>query len=141
MKRHLFVFNVVGLSPRHLKEADRYPALSSLIKNGRFAEMTPVFPGLTLPAQASITTGEPPSKHGIVANGFYYRDRYAVSFWDQYRSLVQAPPFWEQIVENRDMTTALLFWQNTLFGHADFIVTPKPLHFEDGLIQWCYSKP
>jgi predicted AlkP superfamily pyrophosphatase or phosphodiesterase len=142
MAKHLVVFNVVGLSPRYLNRLKELPTFSALIKKGQTACVEPVFPALTLPGQASIVTGAWPDRHGIVANGFYDRDRMEVSFWDQYRFLVQEKPLWERIKQRRpEMTTAVLFWQNTLHGRADIIVTPKPMHANHELIQWCYSKP
>ena len=142
MAKHLVVFNVVGLSPRYLNRLKELPTFSALMNNGRTACVDPVFPALTLPGQASIVTGSWPDRHGIVANGFYDRDRMEVSFWDQYRFLVQENPLWERIKQRRpEMTTAVLFWQNTLHGRADIIVTPKPMHTDHELIQWCYSKP
>lgn len=142
MKTHLFCFNIVGLSPSLLNRLIEMPCFSKLMETGHKTDVTPVFPCLTLPGQASLSTGKYPSEHGIVANGFYYRERYEVSFWDQYRSLVQAAPVWETMKEtNPDLKTAALFCQNTLYGNADFIITPKPMHTDDGLVQWCYSKP
>jgi len=138
----VFCFNLVGLSPVLLNKLIEMPTFSRLMKNGQKADMEPVFPCLTLPGQASFSTGTYPAEHGIVANGFYDRDRFEVSFWDQYRSLVQAEPVWESLKRNNpDMKTALLFCQNTLYGNADIIITPKPMHTDEGLVQWCYSKP
>ena len=142
MIENLFVINVAGLASRYLDNTDRLPAFSRLMETGQKTAVKPAFPGLTLPGQASLATGAWPEKHGIVANGFFYRDRLEVSFWDQYRSLLQAPPFWERIKDRRpEVKTAVLFWQNTLHGGADIIVTPRPLHAHHGMIQWCYSKP
>lgn len=142
MSKYLFVFNVVGLSPAHLDNPDDLPAFSELIQSGNKAAMTPVFPCLTIPGQASLATGTHPSRHGMVANGLFDRDRLEVGFWDQYRSLLQAEPFWERVKKtNPDLKTAVLFWQNTLYGNADIIITPKPMHTEHRMIQWCYSKP
>lgn len=142
MKNYLFCFNIVGLSPLLLSKLIEMPHFSKLMKNAQKADLNPVFPGLTLPAQASFSTGTTPAEHGIVANGFYYRDRFEVSFWDQYRSLVQAEPLWETLKHNNpDLKTAVLFFQNTLYCDADFIITPKPMHTDEGLVQWCYSKP
>lgn len=142
MTQHLFCFNLVGLSPALLDKLLTMPACSTLATNGRRADMTPAFPCLTLPGQASFSTGTPVSRHGIVANGFYYRDRFEISFWDQYRSLVEAPPFWEILkAKQSGIKTATLFCQNTLHGKADIIITPKPMHTDEGLVQWCYSKP
>ncbi|MDY0220340.1 MAG: alkaline phosphatase family protein [Desulfobacterium sp.] len=142
MSHHLFCFNIAGLSPFFLNKLIKMPGFSNLMKNGQKAEMVPVFPCLTLPGQASLSTGQYPCEHGIIANGFYDRDRFEVSFWDQYRSLVQAEPVWESLKnDNPDFKTALLFCQNTLYGNADIIITPKPMHTDKGLVQWCYSKP
>jgi predicted AlkP superfamily pyrophosphatase or phosphodiesterase len=142
MKNYMFCFNIVGLSPQLLNKLIEMPHFSKLMKKGQKADLNPVFPGLTLPGQASFSTGTLPAEHGIVANGFFYRDRFEVSFWDQYRSLVQADPIWETLKhENPDLKTAVLFFQNTLYCDADFIITPKPMHTDEGLVQWCYSKP
>ena len=142
MEKYLFAFNVAGLSPDHLEFLSTLPAFSKLMKTGKKAFLKPVFPCLTLPGQASISTGTYPADHGITANGFYNRDRFEISFWDQYRSLLLKEPVWEKIKKKRsDLKTAVLFWQNTLYGNADIIITPKPIHAEHELIQWCYSKP
>ena len=142
MTAPLIVFNVAALSPDYLENTDRLPTFHRLLKNGKSARLTPVFPALTLPAQSSLATGTYPNAHGIVANGFFSRERLEVSFWDQYRSLVNGTPFWERVKQQRpDITTAVLFWQNSLYGQADIIMTPKPIHGHHGMIQWCYSKP
>ncbi|WP_289021849.1 alkaline phosphatase family protein [Desulfobacter postgatei] len=142
MSNYLFCFDIVGLSPTLLAKLQKMEHVSRLAPQSRTADMEPVFPCLTLPGQASFFTGTWPAEHGIIANGFYDRDRFEVSFWDQYRTLVQARPVWERLKEkNSNCKTALLFCQNTLYGHADMIVTPKPMHTDEGLVQWCYSKP
>lgn len=142
MAKYLFGFNVVGLSPAHLKYLEKFSACSHLIKNGNKAIMDPVFPCLTIPGQASLATGKYPCDHGMIGNGLFYRERLEVSFWDQYRSLLQAEPFWERIKKIKpELKTAILFWQNTLYGKADIVITPKPMHTDQGMIPWCYSKP
>ncbi len=142
MHHHIFCFNIVGLSPILLHRLVEMPGFRHLMENGIKKDLAPVFPCLTLPGQASFATGTYPAAHGIVANGFFYRDRFEVSFWDQYRSLVQAEPVWETLKKTHpECKTALLFCQNSLYGHADIIITPKPLHTDGGMIQWCYSKP
>jgi len=142
MAKYLFGFNVVGLSPAHLEYLEELPACSHLIKNGNKAIMKPVFPCLTIPGQASLATGKYPCDHGMIANGLFYRERLEVSFWDQYRSLLQSEPFWETIKKKRpELKTAVLFWQSTLYGKADIIITPKPMHTDQRMIPWCYSKP
>jgi predicted AlkP superfamily pyrophosphatase or phosphodiesterase len=44
-------------------------------------------------------------------------------------------------MHQNDSKTAVLFWQNTMYSNADFVLTPRPLHMEDKMIMWCYSKP
>ena len=40
-----------------------------------------------------------------------------------------------------NLKTAVLFWQNTMFSNADIVVTPRPIHLDNGVVMWCYSKP
>ena len=68
--------------------------------------------------------------------------RFAIRFWDQPTSMVKQPKVWETL-RQRDpaATSALLFFQNTMFATADVVVTPAPIHLDDELVPWCYSKP
>jgi predicted AlkP superfamily pyrophosphatase or phosphodiesterase len=101
-----------------------------------------VFPAVTLPVQASLTTVVYPEGHGIVANGFYFPENFQVSFWEQASGLVQCERIWDRLKKkDPGLRTAVLFFQNTLYAHCDAIVTPRPLHTEEGIVQWCYSKP
>ena len=115
--------------------------------------MAPVFPAVTSSVQTSILSGKYPNEHGIIANGFYDRSNYVISFWEQSSALVQADRIWD-IVKKQSKSwsaysssyssyfkTAVLFWQNIMYARSDIVVTPKPLHMEDGLVMWCYSKP
>ncbi|MCB2180972.1 MAG: alkaline phosphatase family protein [Desulfobulbaceae bacterium] len=141
-KKRVVVIDVVGLSCSHLEQREAIPNISALSDSGISCNMKPPFPALTLPAQATLTTGLSPSQHGVVANGFYFPENFQVSFWEQACSLVQGKPVWQQIrEENSDLSTALLFMQNSLFADCKVVMTPKPMHTEDGLVPWCYSKP
>lgn len=143
MKRSkVVVLDVVGLSPKHFKQPENMPNLSRLSDKGRMANIRPVFPAVTLPVQASLTTGVYPEIHGIVSNGFYFPENFQVSFWEQAAGLVQEERIWERLKRKRQaLTTAVLFMQNILYSNCDVIITPKPFHSDEGLIQWCYSKP
>jgi len=136
------VIDVVGLSPEHFQQKDNIPHMASLLSQGRFVQMESVFPPVTLPVQASLTTGKYPEEHGVVANGFYFPENFQVAFWEQAASLVEAERIWDSL-KNKDpyIKTAILFFQNSLYANSDVIITPRPLHAEEGLIQWCYSKP
>ncbi|HIE08153.1 MAG TPA: alkaline phosphatase family protein [Desulfarculaceae bacterium] len=140
--KRVVVLDVVGLSMRHFENSEYLPNLSSLRDQGRLSGIKPVFPAVTLPVQASMTTGCYPEKHGIVANGFFSSETLQVSFWDQPAGLVQAERIWDRLKrKNPGLITAALFMQNTLYAGCDCVITPKPMHTDDGLVQWCYSKP
>jgi predicted AlkP superfamily pyrophosphatase or phosphodiesterase len=142
-ERMVVVINVVGLTLEHLeKHQDRIPHLSALLEQGKLFKMLPVFPAVTLPVQASLTSGVYPDEHGILSNGFYFPEQFQVAFWEQAASLVQNERIWDRLKKrNPELKTALLFLQNSLYADCNAIMTPKPLHTETGLIQWCYSKP
>jgi predicted AlkP superfamily pyrophosphatase or phosphodiesterase len=134
----LLVANVAALSAELVMRGDRTPNLSDLIATGSFAPLVPVFPALTVPVQASLTTGVDPSVHGMIANGILERDSCEVHFWHQPESLLEAPRFWA----GRGWRVAMLFWQNSKYGAADIVVTPHPIHTETGeTIPHCYSRP
>ena len=138
MKQRLVILNVVGLAPRHFNQPELIPNLAALARRGVMRPLQPSFPAVTCSVQATLLTGQPPSVHGIVGNGWFDRDTFEVKFWDQPAALVQAPRLWEQLP---DCKTAVLFWQNSMYLNAEIVVTPRPLHTDAGLVQWCYSKP
>jgi predicted AlkP superfamily pyrophosphatase or phosphodiesterase len=130
----VIVINVAGLAPRHFEKPELIPNLAKL----RHCPMRPTFPAVTCSMQATLLSGKPPSEHGIIANGYFDRDTFEVKFWEQPAALVQAPRLWDMLPGRK---TAVLFWQNSMFINADIVVTPRPLHFDSGMVQWCYSKP
>jgi len=141
-KRKVIVLDIVGLNPDHFVYAEKLPHLASLAGKGKLYRMKPVFPAVTLPVQASLTTGVYPEQNGIVANGFYNRQFFNVSFWEQAAGLVQHERIWDYLRRRvPGLTTALLFMQNSLYADCGCIITPRPMHTDDGLVPWCYSKP
>jgi predicted AlkP superfamily pyrophosphatase or phosphodiesterase len=142
MPKHVLVLDLVCLTLDHLADRDATPNLNALVERGYGVSLTPPFPAVTCTAQATLTTGTSPREHGVVCNGMFEPDRFAVRFWDQPTSMVKQPKLWERLRE-RDpaATTALLFFQNTMFASADIVVTPAPIHLDEGLVPWCYSKP
>jgi len=139
MVKQIIILDIVGLEYEHL-QSGLTPNISKIAEGGESAEMEPVFPAVTCTVQASILSGEYPNKHGIISNGLYDRNSYTVSFWEQASSLVQTDRIWD-ILNKKSLKTAALFLQNTMYASADFIVTPRPLHMDDGVVSWCYSKP
>jgi predicted AlkP superfamily pyrophosphatase or phosphodiesterase len=141
MIQHVIVIDIVGLEEKHLNSR-LLPTISALAEKGESSKMKPVFPAVTSTVQTSFLSGEYPNRHGIISNGFMDRETYNVSFWEQYNSLVKVPRIWD-IIKNKNINfkTAVLFWQNTLYSNSDIIITPKPIHLENEMKMWCYSKP
>jgi len=116
------VLNVVGLTPRLLSHAPRLRAL------GPPAPLTPPLPAVTCTSQATMLTGVGPREHGIVGNGWYFRDLNEIWFWRQSNRLVEARNVWEEFTGK----TAVLFWWFNMATSADLSVTPRPAYFADG---------
>ncbi|MEW6219548.1 MAG: nucleotide pyrophosphatase/phosphodiesterase family protein [Thermodesulfobacteriota bacterium] len=141
-RRRVVVLDVVGLTRHHFDEPAFCPNLARLREQGLLAAMAPCFPAVTLPVQATLTTGLYPGQHGVVANGFFFRSDFRVAFWEQAASLVAGDRLWQRLRHPLpDLKTALLFMQNSLFSGTEVILTPRPLHTDDGLIPWCHSMP
>lgn len=135
------VLNVVGLS-RKLLGPDT-PHLSALAQAGACRPISEVTPAVTCTAQSTYLTGVLPSQHGIVANGWYFRDLSEVWFWRQSNRLVQAPKIWEMArARDPDFTCANLFWWHAMYASVDFTVTPRPMYPADGRkIPDVYTEP
>ncbi len=143
--KYFVVLDIVGLDVSHLDSlSQKYPNISSLFENdGEYGYMKPVFPSVTCTVQASILTGKYPKEHGIISNGFFDRENLKTLFWEQSTNLVQSEKIWDTLKNKNNMLkTALLFWQNSMYSNNDYIVTPRPIHLENGQMDmWCYSKP
>nr|WP_261344522.1 alkaline phosphatase family protein [Gimesia benthica] len=87
MRKPLVVLNIVGLTHEMLGE--RTPNLSRLARQGFSRPMGTVLPAVTCSAQSTLLTGLMPRDHGIVANGWYFRDLAEVMFWKQSNKLVR----------------------------------------------------
>ena len=142
---YTIILDIVGLAVSHIDSSPhKYPNISSLIENGgEYGYMTPVFPSVTCTVQASILTGKYPKEHGIISNGYFDRENLQTLFWEQSTNLVQSEKIWDSIkTKNNELRTALLFWQNSMYSNNDYVVTPRPIHLENGQMDmWCYSKP
>ena len=73
----LLLLNAVGLTPRLLPFAPRLQALAAA---GWMRPLREVLPAVTCTAQATLLTGQTPDHHGIVANGWLWRDSGEVRF-------------------------------------------------------------
>src|SRR5262245_39278230 len=124
----LVLVNAVGLTPRLLPHAGR---LAALAKAGWMRPLREVLPAVTCTAQATLLTGELPSTHGIVANGWLFRDTGEVRFWQQSNRLIQADPLYatarrRAAEHGRGFRCAKLFWWYNQGAAVDLSVTPKP---------------
>src|SRR5687768_17426136 len=92
--RPTLVLLIVGLTPRHLGR--HTPNLDSLAKAGAMRPLTTILPAVTCSVQATFMTGLLPRDHGVVANGWLFRDLMEVWFWRQSNRLVAGKKIWEQ---------------------------------------------
>jgi predicted AlkP superfamily pyrophosphatase or phosphodiesterase len=135
------VLNVVGLTPRLIGE--HTPFLKQWSAKGQVATVQPVLPAVTCSVQATYLTGKTPAVHGIVANGWYFRDECEIKLWRQSNRLVQAPKIWEVARQlDPSFTCANMFWWFNMYSTADYAVTPRPQYLADGRkLPDCYSQP
>src|SRR5579859_7155497 len=131
MGRRLVVLDVVGLTPGLL--GPDAPGLTRLRDEGAHAAITPVLPAVTCPVQSTYLTGQPPSRHGAVANGWYYREECDVHLWRQSNRLLAGDKVWDE-ARRRDpaFTCANLFWWFNMYSTVDLAVTPRPMYPADG---------
>ena len=129
--RRLLVINVVGLTQSLIGR--HTPRLMQLRAGGALATINPILPAVTCSVQATYLTGLPPDGHGIVGNGWYFRDLCEPKFWHQSNKLVDGEKIWEtarQIAPT--FTCANLFWWYNMHSSVDIAVTPRPMYPADG---------
>jgi predicted AlkP superfamily pyrophosphatase or phosphodiesterase len=130
----LLLINAVGLTPRLLPHA---PRLRALAEAGWVRPLREVLPAVTCTAQATLLTGQTPERHGIVGNGWLYRDTAEVRFWQQSNRLIQSEPVYVTArrrakERGREFRCAKLFWWFNQGAAVDVSVTPKPCYGADG---------
>lgn len=139
--RRTLVLDIVGLTPRLV--GAHTPNLKALADAGGLRPIDTVTPAVTTTVQTTYLTGLTPREHGIVANGWYFRDLSEIWFWRQSNRLVTGERVW-QTARKRDpaFTCANLFWWYNMFSGADIGVTPRPMYLSDGRkIPDCYAEP
>lgn len=132
MPRPLLFINIAGLG--HAAIGPRTPNLSSLIENGgTLTSLQPPVPALTSPSQATVLTGTLPAQHGIVANGWYFRDLALILNWQRSARLMQAEPLWETArAAKPSFQCANLFWRYATHATCDVNVIERPTYWADG---------
>jgi len=138
--RRTVVLNVVGLT-QSLLDPERTPHLARL--SGGLATVGGVTPAVTCSVQSTYLTGALPREHGIVANGWYFRDLDEVWLWRQSNRLVQGDKIWH-MGRRRDpaFCCANTFWWYNMATDADWSLTPRPIYTADGRkLPDCASDP
>jgi predicted AlkP superfamily pyrophosphatase or phosphodiesterase len=140
MKRTV-VIDIVGLSNRMV--GTYTPFLKKWSDDNPKNFVKPLVPAVTCSMQSTYLTGRHPDQHGIVGNGWYFRDESEVKFWKQSNKLVQSPKIWELAAEaDPNFTCANLFWWYNMYSEVDYSVTPRPNYLADGRkIPDVYSNP
>jgi hypothetical protein len=134
MAASLVLINAVGLTPGLLPHA---PRLNALAQAGWMRPLKEVIPAVTCTTQATFLTGKTPQEHGIVGNGWLWRDTGEVRFWQQSNRLLQAEPIYQMAkrqlaAQGKSFRCAKLFWWFNQGAAVDFSVTPKPFYAADG---------
>jgi predicted AlkP superfamily pyrophosphatase or phosphodiesterase len=125
------VINVVGLTGSLL--GPDTPHLNELSGGGSSSPIRAVVPAVTCTAQSTFLTGTLPRDHGIVANGWYFRDLAQVLFWRQANQLVAGEKVWETARRiDSSCTCAQMFWWFNMYSSAEWSATPRPIYPADG---------
>ena len=129
--RKTLVLLIVGLTKRLLGSST--PHLSAFLARGGLRSLQTVIPAVTCTAQSTLLTGLPPSGHGAVANGWYFREQAEVWFWRQSNRLIAGEKVWEA-GKKRDpaFTCANMFWWYNMYSTVDISATPRPMYPADG---------
>ena len=130
----LVVILTVGLTSRLLAGAER---LGRIAEAGWTRTLREALPAVTCTAQATLLTGRLAEEHGVVGNGWLYRDTQEVRFWQQSNALIQAEPVYATArrkaeCRGRRFRAAKLFWQFNQGADVAISVTPKPYYGADG---------
>ena len=133
------VLNVVGLTRSLMGQ--HTPNLNRLAD--ACATIDTVTPAVTCSVQSTYLTGLLPRDHGVVANGWYFRDLAEIWLWRQSNRLVRGDKIWHQgRARDPEFTCGNLFWWYNMVTDADWSVTPRPLYLADGRkLPDCYSDP
>ncbi|HTU25065.1 MAG TPA: alkaline phosphatase family protein [Pirellulales bacterium] len=140
MPDHVMLLSIPGLRK---SDIPRIPALKRLAESGDATNLVPSFPCVTCPVQVNMTTGRLPREHGVVANGFYWRERREIEMWTAWNEVVERPQIWDMLQQHDDsITSAAWFGLLTKGAEANLVCTPAPIHNPDGSESlWCYTRP
>ncbi len=140
MDTYVILLSIPGLREQDVALMENLKALTA---GGELANLVPGFPCVTCPVQAAMTTGKRPREHGVVANGFYWRDRQQVEMWTSPADCIESPQIWDILSHHSAaLTSAVWFPLHSKECPADYVCTPAPVHNPDGSESlWCYTRP
>ena len=122
---------MLGLVP--LWSCEHTPNLRKLARRGGLRPLQEITPAVTCSAQSTLLTGLLPRDHGVVANGWYFRDLSEVWLWRQSNRLVGGEKIWEAgKARDPGFTCAKMFWWYNMYASADWSATPRPMYPADG---------
>jgi predicted AlkP superfamily pyrophosphatase or phosphodiesterase len=119
------------------------PHLKALGRSGSRAPLGTVLPAVTCAAQSTFLTGALPAEHGIVGNGWYFRELGDVLLWRQHNGLVAGDKLWDAARRaHPGYTVANICWWYAMGADTDITVTPRPIYYSDGRKEPdCYTRP
>ena len=136
--QRLVFLTIPGLRQKDLAVMEN---LSELASAGHVSTVKHSFPAVTWPSQANVLTGCDPSEHGVVANGFFWRENHKVEMWTAWNEVIQKPQIWDQL-KAKGLKSAAWFPMLSKGCGADYVCMPAPIHQPDGSEDlWCYTKP
>jgi predicted AlkP superfamily pyrophosphatase or phosphodiesterase len=117
-KHKLLVISIDGMDWRYLRDADalglKLPNIRKLLARSQVADgVVGVWPTVTWPSHTTMLTGEPPFRHGILANAGGPLD-VSQSYWSAAKIKV---PTLTQCAADAGLTTAAINWPVTV--HAN----------------------
>ncbi|MEU5881433.1 nucleotide pyrophosphatase/phosphodiesterase family protein [Spirillospora sp. NPDC047279] len=138
--RPLVVIDVVGVTPRLLASM---PNLRHLAVGGFQANLETVLPAVTCSVQSTLLTGLMPRDHGVVGNGWYFRELGEVHLWRQHNALVRGEKLWDAVRAGEPgWRVANVCWWYAMGAATDLLVTPRPVYHADGRKSPdCYTRP
>lgn len=126
----VLLLDVVGLTSTALAHM---PRLRQLAASGWQSELATVLPAVTCSVQSTMLTGLSPAEHGIVGNGWYFRELGDVYLWRQHNRLVEGEKLWEAARRTRgEYSSANVCWWYAMGMTTDVTVTPRPIYHADG---------
>ena len=140
MNQTLVMLSIPGL---RVQDLPALPSLGSWTRTGASRRIAHSFPCVTWPSQCNVLTGCTPDKHGIIANGFFWREKAQVEMWTAWNPVILKPQIWDSLKERSpNIRTAAWFPMLAKGCGADHVCMPAPIHQPDGSEDmWCFTKP